>query len=110
MDSQESVRRLIVKWAGFVNTAVRGYEDGIYDYLNDLTIRDQIEASLVSSPSLPYKISEMLQNSDDRLRSILVPVRIPLNADASPTSFWYFGLPVHTSPELANEAKSLGCL
>jgi hypothetical protein len=42
----QTVRQLLRRWASFVRQVETGYDDTIYDYTNDLSVRDLLEEKL----------------------------------------------------------------
>src|SRR5215469_12338648 len=62
-----SLERLLQRWSNFVAEVANGYEDSIYEYTNDLSTRDILEAVVQQAPPpLRDRLSEVLHPIDRR--------------------------------------------
>jgi hypothetical protein len=58
---------LVARWSQFVSEIERGYHLSVYDYTNDLTVRDFLEeVQEILPPIINAKIAEALAPIDDR--------------------------------------------
>jgi hypothetical protein len=92
-------------WEQLVEMVEAGYEDNVYEYDNDLAIRDLIEEllhlpALAEYPEFGW-FRDRVAALDDRMRSGLSaePVRLPGG------HWWRSHLPVRGGPELADDLK-----
>ncbi len=64
---QTSLERLLQRWQTFVEQVEVGYADSIYEYTNDLSVRDLLEGIGASAPaSLRERLAAFLKEWDDR--------------------------------------------
>ena len=107
-----TLHQLINDWARFVVTVERGYEDSIYEYANDLSTRDLIQAILDKAPSrLRGKLLAWIEPWDRRFFASTKPVdksvRSSGEGDAAP---WHARVPIHLGVELEEDFRSEGIL
>ena len=105
-----SVSDLLRAWEAFVNQVVRGYEDSIYEYKNDLIRRDVIERAFdYMSPQLAERVRARLTSIDDRFFQATAPVAKPLQSEKDIASApWWFRIPRRLSAELAQDLRFEG--
>lgn len=108
--SSTQLPKLLASWRHFVSQVEHGYQFGIYEYENDLSVRDHIKQELSRGVVPSVLLASELQQLDARLRDVLVPTLKPLYEDALPDAFWYYGLPYNSGDELINDAHSYGLL
>src|SRR5438094_8494043 len=73
-----SLNELLGQWAEFVRTVERGYDDSIYEYTNDLSVRDRLQSLVVaSSPTLRAKLESALAPVDARFAVAPQPAARP---------------------------------
>jgi len=107
-----SVNYLLQKWEDFVAQVEKGYEGSIYEYTNDLSIRDVLEDILLKAPlSLHDKLIQRVQPWDDRLHETTRKTSVPL-APAVPQDApsWWFRIPKKLARQLENDLRSEGIL
>ncbi len=107
-----TLHQLINDWARFVTAVERGYEDSIYEYTNNLSTRDLIQAILDKAPSqLRGKLLSVIEPWDRRFlastQAVEQSVMSRENGDAAP---WHVRVPVHLGPELEADLRSEGML
>jgi len=103
---------LIKEWANFVSDVEHCYDDSIYEYTNDLSVRDILKDILDTvQESARIKIEEILKPLDARfnestieIKRALVPI-IQQNA-----SSWWFRIPKKLSKELEDDLRSEGLI
>ena len=55
---EDSLGAMLGRWRDFVTTVERGYDDSIYEYTNDLSVRDHLEAVAAGAgPALRAKVA-----------------------------------------------------
>ena len=104
-----SLERLLDKLRIFIKEVENGYDFSIYDYLNDLTIRDHVEKILRTAPStLLEKLSREIQIVDQRFKDATVKLEKPLRKDNKEVSWWWYRIPRNPGEELRDDLKSEG--
>lgn len=97
---------LIDRWAQVVEHVADGYDDNIYEYLNDLSVRGIIE-DLLQDESL-RDVEQMkwvraqVSEIDARFRSLVLPESV---RDDSP--WWEAHLPAYAGAELVADIKDV---
>lgn len=96
---------IVGAWEQLVEMVEAGYQDNVYEYDNDLAIRDLIEEllqlpALAGFPEFGW-FSESVAALDNRMRSGLSaePIRLPDHR------WWRSHLPVKAGAELAGDLK-----
>jgi hypothetical protein len=103
-----SLHALVKRWSGLVSSVERGYEASIYDYTNDLTVRDSLQnVVLESSESLRSKVKGILEPLDERFREATEPAAQPLSSNEGLFEWWY-RVPKMRRGEFADDLVSLG--
>lgn len=101
------------RWIRFVREVERGYSHTIYDYTNDLSVRDTLERVTSSVPDhVRTKLLDSLRPWDDRFyqatKRIAEPLRQdPATGDAAP---WWYRIPRVAGDELREDLWSEGYL
>jgi hypothetical protein len=96
---------LLNSWILFVNEVERGYDDSIYEYRNDLSVRD-ILAEIVerSPPDLRQKLDELLDSWDTRFVSATKPSKRPLASRPDVRNVaWWNRVPIVLTSELETD-------
>jgi hypothetical protein len=106
----DSLPDLIQNWSQFVATVRQGYSFSLYDYENDLEIRNRIQTILGSGVEITSEMETKLSAIDQELKRLLIPLRKPLLNGAPPEAFWYFGLPSNADTDLLENAQFLNLL
>lgn len=91
-----ALNRLLADWAQFVAEVERGYGRGVYDYENDLSVRDLLEQVLTQAPAVTHeKIVAVIRPWDRRF--VEATRHAPSRHDgtdgahAGPTDRWWWG-------------------
>ncbi|GAA2445402.1 hypothetical protein [Agromyces soli] len=105
--SAESCWELLEDWRALVDQIAAGYVDGLYDYENELVVREWLERARQDEPLATLEgweaFSRQLEDSDTRLRDVLESgVRV---RDAGP--WWRERLPRSAGPEFVEDARSV---
>jgi hypothetical protein len=105
----QSFSRTLNRWANFVAVVERGYGDSIYEYTNDLSVRDvlaQVEREL--PPDVASKISAAVAIWDERFMKATNVAKRPLAIRAEGPGPWWNRVPKVLSEELENDLRSDG--
>lgn len=106
-----SLEYLAERWTRFVAEVEQGYRATIYDYTNDLSVRDLWEDLLLRVPQpLRAKLLVMLTPWDDRFYEATRPVVKPLHTGAEAGRHWWFRVPKNLSGDLEGDLQSEGLL
>jgi hypothetical protein len=101
---QQSLNELVRQWTDFVHAVERGYDDSIYEYTNDLSVRDILQRLLTAaSPALRAKLERALAPVDERFTAATEESAQPLGtADGS----WWRRVPKRRVGELADDLSA----
>lgn len=105
-----SVDGLVNDWSRFIAAVERGYDNCVYEYENDLSVRDLLEEVITAAPeSVRRKIRDVLAPWDRRFDEATLPTSRPLlpSVDQRPPGWWWFRLPRRRTDELAHEWQEL---
>jgi hypothetical protein len=95
---------LIDGWAQMVDQVEEGYDDNIYEYLNDLSVRQRIEDLLHDESLRDVEQMEWVRAQvseiDARFRSLVRPEPVPGNS-----RWWETHLPAYAGSELVADIK-----
>jgi hypothetical protein len=109
---EDSLDTMLRRWSGFVTEVERGYDDSIYEYTNDLSVRDRLASVAASAgPGLRAKLDGVLAEDDRRFVAATEETARALRevTEASP-SWWWRRVPVRRVGELADDLEALGYL
>jgi hypothetical protein len=101
-EQRESLGELLRGWSDLVRQVERGYEFSIYDYTNDLSVRDRLER-VVAGASPQHQ--RALADADRRFTAATEESPRPLST--SKTSWWWRRVPLRRVGELAEDLESL---
>ena len=108
---EDSLDAMLRRWRDFVARVERGYDDSIYEYTNDLSVRDLLERVVQGAgPGLRAKLEAALAEDDRRFEAATEEGARPLGdfREASPP--WWQRVPRRRTGELAEDLASLGYL
>lgn len=99
---------LLEKWMRFVLSVEHGYNDSIYEYTNDLSVRELLEKVTDASPqSLRNKLLKELKAWDDRLMAVTKPAPQPLmERKGEKPAWWWFRIPSKPGNELRSDLQT----
>jgi hypothetical protein len=109
---RDSLDAMVRRWRDLVTQVERGYDDSIYEYTNDLSVRDRLERVVQGArPGLRAKLEDRLAEDDRRFEAATEDSARPLAdfAEAAPP-WWWRRVPRRRAGELAEDLESLGYL
>jgi hypothetical protein len=109
---EDSLDAMLRRWSDFVTQVERGYDDSIYEYTNDLSVRDRLERIVQGAgPRLRAELEGALAEDDRRFEAATEESARPLGefGEASPP-WWWRRVPRRPAGELAEDLESLGYL
>jgi hypothetical protein len=107
---ERTLGALLRGWSDLVTGVERGYADSIYEYTNDLSVRDRLEGVVQGAGAgLRVKLEGALAEGDRRFEAATEEGARPLGefGDASPP-WWWRRVPRRRVGELADDLESLG--
>lgn len=101
---------LLEKWSEFVLTVERGYDYSIYEYTNDLSVRDLLETVTTESPQgLRNKLVKEIGGWDERFMTVTRKASRPLVVPiGKKPAWWWFRVPIHPGDELRTDLRAEG--
>jgi septal ring factor EnvC (AmiA/AmiB activator) len=104
-----SLEKCLNEWKQFVNDVEKGYSLTIYDYENDLSIRDDLaEIEIALSMEGRKTLMEFLKPLDDRF--IAATQRVSKCVGLSPKYDWNWRVPTNPGTELLQDLQKEGLL
>jgi hypothetical protein len=107
-----TIERLLDKWSRFVTEVENGYELSVYDYTNDLAVRDLIMEVAASIPErLRLILLREVEPWDDRFRIATRRSSLPVAPGITRSSgTWWWRVPRLLCDELRKDLESEGLL
>lgn len=103
-----TLAKLIQDWDGFVSKVESGYTDSIYEYINDLSIRNLIQLVISESPpQLRSKIENLVSSMDKRFLSASDEAKKKM---LSEETWWSSRVPKYLLGELKSDLFDSGYL
>jgi len=100
----DTLGALLQKWSRFVTAVERGYDDSIYEYTNDLSVRDRLERVIAcASPGLRAQLEGVLAAEDKRFEAATEEAARPLGV--AYTGWWWRRVPLRRVGELAQDLR-----
>jgi hypothetical protein len=107
----DSLGAMLGGWRSFVSQVERGYDDSIYEYTNDLSVRDRLERVVAGAgPGLRAKLAAALEDVDARFTAATHEAARPLGEFPGHSPPWWRRVPQRRAGELAEDLESLGYL
>ena len=104
-----SLNALLGGWGAFVARVERGYDDSIYEYTNDLSVRDRLERVVQGAgPDLRAQLEAALAEDDRRFDAATEASARPLGEFPGESPPWWRRVPRRRGGELADDLESLG--
>jgi hypothetical protein len=108
---EDSLDAMLGRWRAFVTTVERGYEDSIYEYTNDLSVRDRLEGVAAGADSsLRAKLHSALAEDDRRFAAATQEAGRALGTFPDGALPWWRRVPRRRVGELAEDLEALGYL
>lgn len=106
---KQTLDRLLSRWERFVSKVEMGYRLSIYDYTNDLSIRDFLQVILNDCPTdIHSRLHEWIESWDNRLilvtKQVEKPLLPPLGEEG--LGWWWFQIPLHPGDELKKDLEN----
>ena len=95
---EDSLGAMLGRWRDFVTTVERGYDDSIYEYTNDLSVRDRLERLVQGA----------IAEDDRRFEAATQEADRPLGAFTEEAPTWWRRVPRRRVGELAEDLDSPG--
>ncbi len=106
--SRVSLDGLLSRWENFVAEVERGYGSSIYDYANDLSVRDVLDDVLESLPAVTAaKIRPRVEPWDERFEQATRTVQRPV-VKGDRHQPWHFRVPNILGDELRSDLENEG--
>ena len=106
---EDSLGALLGRWSAFVTTVERGYEDSIYEYTNDLSVRDRLESVAAGAgPALRAKLDGAIAEDDRRFDAATEEADRALGEFAEGAPSWWRRVPRRLVGELASDLDARG--
>jgi hypothetical protein len=107
--ADDSLGALLNRWSAFVTAVERGYADSIYEYTNDLSVRDRLErVAAGAGPALAAKLRGALAEDDRRFDAATQEGGRALGNFAGEAPAWWRRVPRRAVGELAEDLDALG--
>jgi hypothetical protein len=112
MGTSMSLSQMLRRWSSFVREVELGYSESIYDYTNELSVRDLIARVLeLAPPAVSEKLESHLNPIDERFLGATSESNRPLSlSDATGLSRWWYRIPIKCGSELAGDLRSEGLI
>jgi hypothetical protein len=108
---EDSLDAMLARWGAFVATVERGYDDSIYEYTNDLSVRDRLEGVAAGAgPALRAKLHGALAEDDRQFEAATQEADRPLGEFAEEAPSRWVREPRRRAGELAGDLAALGYL
>ncbi|MBI4422096.1 MAG: hypothetical protein HY554_00120 [Elusimicrobia bacterium] len=102
---------LLSQWRSFVAEVERGYSWTLYEYQNDLSVRDQIDEILKALPaSMRHQLSAPLAEADRRFEDATAPCARPVIRGERRLGAWYRRVPKRAVGELEDDLREEGLI
>lgn len=104
---KQSLDQLITRWAYFVKQVERGFDSSIYEYTNDLSVRDvleEIKDSLTETGQ--NQLASQLAPEDTRFKSATSPIQHPVRSGVTHHHWWWYRIPKILSGDLQEDIES----
>jgi hypothetical protein len=107
---EDSLGALLRRWRDFVTGVERGYDDSIYEYTNDLSVRDRLERVVQGAGlALRAKLEGAIAEGDRRFEAATEESARPLGEFGEASSpWWWRRVPRRRTGELEEDLESLG--
>jgi hypothetical protein len=101
----DTLGALLNRWSRLVTQVERGYDDSIYEYENDLSVRDRLEDLVTAaSPGLRARLEHAVAADDRRFTAATEELDPPLSTIWP--GWWWRRAPRRRVGELAEDLES----
>jgi hypothetical protein len=100
-----TVDGLVAKWATLVKEVETGYELTIYDYTNDLSVRDHLEELLTRAGLAATPVKSAIQHWDDRFRFATTETSSTTFGTGEEAGWWWRRMPRLIGDELRSDLE-----
>ncbi len=107
------LNELLEKWKRFVFEVEHGYKDSIYEYTNDLSVRDLLqEISLSVEANLRTRLLSVIEPWDQSFYAATREAKSPLrpNIPGKELPTWWLRVPKELGDELKEDFRSEGII
>lgn len=103
---------MLERWENFVSEVEKGYDNSIYEYTNDLSVRDLLQVVIDNSPlALRDKLIRALLIWDERFKKATEESNRSILSDKEKSpAWWWFRVPVNPGSELKTDLQSDGLI
>lgn len=103
------LHNLLNKWNYVVNNILKGYNDNVYEYINDLAVRDILQEIIeMSSNVLSKKIIKLCSSMDNIFINETEEFSKLISSDAKDRNkFWLFRIPKKRSADFEKEINDI---
>jgi hypothetical protein len=107
-----SLDELVDSWARFGGEVEQGYKFSIYDYCNDLSVRDLLAEIVARVPeSLAVNIREFVADLDNVFFSVTQPAQVSVGSGVGDfPGAWWFRVPQKLCEELRGDLLAAGII
>lgn len=101
MQSQLTVNQFVEKWRTFVRSVEREYSESIYEYTNDLSVRDVLQKIiLILTENGKFELLQVIQPIDNAFIDATIKVDASIIHGKGNDSWWWFRVPKNTNEDL----------
>ena len=105
--NHDSFDSTLHRWSHFVTQVERGYDDSIYEYTNDLSVRDRLERVIEGAgPGLRARLAGRVVDADRRFEEATEETTRPLGEFSGTAPHWWRRVPRRRVGELAEDLAS----
>lgn len=103
------VERMVFDWGNFARNLGEDFDTNIYDYQNDVWVRQSLQEILQATPEpLRSKIKSFVNDIDRRFLELTAPAPQPVINEAQPDQWWWWRLPCQYGQELRADLVKWG--
>jgi hypothetical protein len=101
---------LIDKWELFVKAVEQVYSDSIYEYINDLSIREILQKIIDNAtPKIVNQINIEIGIWDERFKTVTFMVDQPIiDEKKEKRNWWWYRIPIKLGDELKRDLETRG--
>ncbi|UCB56615.1 MAG: hypothetical protein JSV30_05240 [Candidatus Omnitrophota bacterium] len=98
---------LLGKWSAFIADVEKGYSGTVYDYTNDLSVRDLLEELIIEAPpNAGAKLMAAIQKLDQKFIKLTQEAAFPFGSwQEGKAPFWWKRIPLKLRGELKEDLE-----